>query len=99
MDGSRAEYLSAENDTVEPACKFHGCKVLSVVRSIFRSSQSESAILSYNPDVRSARLYGQFSLDKTLTLQAGGTVYAVSTVTKTSFNPPVLRLICHFIEA
>ena len=25
-------------------------------------------------DVRSARLYGQFSLDKTLTLQAGGTV-------------------------
>ena len=25
-------------------------------------------------DVRSARLYGQFSLDKTLTLQAGSTV-------------------------
>ena len=25
-------------------------------------------------DVRSARLYGQFSLDKTLTLQAGATV-------------------------
>ena len=28
-------------------------------------------------DVRSARLYGQFSLDKTLTLQAGATVYAL----------------------
>ena len=27
-------------------------------------------------DVRSARLYGQFSLDKTLTLQAGATVVA-----------------------
>ena len=27
-----------------------------------------------NPDIRSARLYGQFSLDKTLTLQAGSTV-------------------------
>ena len=26
-------------------------------------------------DVRSARLYGQFSLDKTLTLQAGSTVF------------------------
>ena len=26
-------------------------------------------------DVRSARLYGQFSLDKTLTLQAGSTVH------------------------
>ena len=47
--------------TVEP-----GCKVFSDVRSIFFSrSQSESAILSYNPDVWSARLLGQLSLDKT----------------------------------
>ena len=28
-------------------------------------------------DVRSARLYGQFSLDKTLTLQAGSTVMPI----------------------
>ena len=28
----------------------------------------------YNPDLRSARLYCQFSLDKMLTLQAGATV-------------------------
>ena len=28
-------------------------------------------------DVRSARLYGQFSLDKTLTLQAGATVHII----------------------
>ena len=31
-------------------------------------------MLGYNPDVRSACLYGQVSLDKTLTLQAGATV-------------------------
>ena len=31
-------------------------------------------ILINNPDIRSARLYGQFSLDKMLTLQAGSTV-------------------------
>ena len=32
-------------------------------------------IVISNPDIRSARLYGQFSLDKTLTLQAGSTVF------------------------
>ena len=31
-------------------------------------------ILISNPDIRSARFYGQFSSDKTLTLQAGSTV-------------------------
>ena len=41
------------------------------VRSILGWSQLKSATVGYNPDVRSARLYGQFSLDKTLTLQAG----------------------------
>ena len=30
--------------------------------------------LIINPDIRSDRLYGQFSLDKTVTLQAGSTV-------------------------
>ena len=59
--------------TVEPACKVHGCKVFLGVRSIFGWSQSKSDIIGH-PDVRSARLYGQFSLDKTLTLQAGATV-------------------------
>ena len=61
-------------DTLEPACKVHGCKVFSDARSIFGWSQSKSATVGYNPDVRSARLYGQFSLDKTLTLQPGATV-------------------------
>ena len=60
--------------TLEPACKVHGCKVFLDARSIFGWSQSKSAVLGYNPDVRSARLYGKFSLDKTLTLQAGATV-------------------------
>ena len=46
------------------------------VRSIFSWSQSESAILSNKLDVRSSRLYGQLSLDKTLTLQAGSSVPA-----------------------
>ena len=59
---------------LEPACKVHGCKVFSDVTSIFAQSQSKSARLGYNPNVRSAHLYGQFSLDKTLTLQAGATV-------------------------
>ena len=31
-------------------------------------------IVISNPDIRSARLYGLFSLDKTLTLQAGSSV-------------------------
>ena len=63
-------------NTVDPACrKVHGCKTLLDVRSICSWSQSESAILSYNRDVRSAHLLGQLSLDKTLTLQA---VFSVS---------------------
>ena len=61
-------------NTLEPVCKVHGCKVFWDLRSNFGWSQSKSAILSYNPDVRSARLYGLFSLDKMLTLQAGATV-------------------------
>ena len=61
--------------TLEPACKVHGCKVFSDVRSILGWPQSKSAKEGFSPDVRSARLYGQFSLDKTLTLQAGTTVY------------------------
>ena len=48
--------------TVEPACacKVHRSKVFSDVRSISSWSQSESAILSYNPDVRSAQLKVNF---------------------------------------
>ena len=60
--------------TLEPACKVHGCKVFSDVRSIFGRSQSKYSIVGYNPDVRSARLYGEIALDKTLTFQAGATV-------------------------
>ena len=35
-------------------------------------------ILISNPDIRSARLYGQFSLEKTRTLQAGATVTSIA---------------------
>ena len=59
-------------------------------------------------DVRSARLYGQFSLDKTLTLQAGSTVLSILinnvcrlslgwTYIKFSLYPrpiPTLKFIC-----
>ena len=44
------------SSTVEPAYKVYGYKVFSDVRSIFSWSQSESAILSHNLDVRSAGL-------------------------------------------
>ena len=37
-----------------------------------------SGILISNPDMKSARLNGQFSLDKTLTLQAGSIVVPMS---------------------
>ena len=48
------QWFFAVSCTVEPACKVHRCKVFSDVRLIFSWSQSESAILSYNPDVRPA---------------------------------------------
>ena len=34
-------------NTLEPACKVHGCKVFSDVRSIFGWSQTKSAIANY----------------------------------------------------
>ena len=60
--------------TLEPTCKVHGYKVFLHVRSVFGWSQSEILILASNPDIRSACMYGQFSLDKTWTLQAGSSV-------------------------
>ena len=66
--------------TVEPACKVHGCKAISYARSIFSWSQSESAILSYNLDERSARLQGQLSSDKTLTSQVDSSVLVINGV-------------------
>ena len=50
----------------------HGCKVL--YGQFLTGPNYRILILISSPDVRSARLYGQFSLDKTLTLQAGSTV-------------------------
>ena len=52
--------------TLKPTCKVHGYKVFSHTRSVFGRSKSEI--------VRSARFYGQFSYDKTWTLQAGSSV-------------------------
>ena len=44
------------------------------IRSIFGWSESEIIKLGSNPDIWSACIYGQFSLDKTWTLQAGSSV-------------------------
>ena len=55
----------------------HGYKVFLHIRSVFELSQSYILILASNPDIRSARSYGQFSLDKTRTLQAGSSVILV----------------------
>ena len=74
---SRQSLFQHIEDTLEPACKVHGCKVFSDVRSIFGCSQSKSAIVGSNPVARSARLYGQSYLDKTLTLQASATVLSL----------------------
>ena len=63
--------------TLEPTCMVHEYKVFLHIRSVFEWSQSYILILANNPDIRSARLYGQFSLDKTWTLQAGSSVYFV----------------------
>ena len=58
-----------------PTCKVQGYKVFSNVWSVVGWSKSETLILASNPDIRSARFYGQFSLDKTWTLHGGSSVY------------------------
>ena len=55
----------------------HGYKVFLHIWSILGWSQSVLAILTYNLLIRSGRLYGQFFLDKTWTLQAGSTVHNI----------------------
>ena len=57
--------------TLEPTCMVHRYKVFLHIRSVFEWSQSYILILARNPDIRSARLYGHSTLDKTWTLQAG----------------------------
>ena len=49
----------------------HGYKVNPLVRSILAGPNHITLILISNPDIRSARFYGQFLLDDRLTLQAG----------------------------
>ena len=44
------------------------------VESVFGWSKSDILTLAINPDIRSARFYGQFSLDETWTLLRGGDV-------------------------
>ena len=61
--------------TVEPAYMVHGYKIVLHIWSILGWPQSVLAILTYNLLIRSGRLYGQFFLDKTWTLQAGSTVF------------------------
>ena len=48
-----------------PLCLILGCLLLKILHVVIS-----------NPDIRSARLYGQFSLEKTWTLQAGSTVHS-----------------------
>ena len=55
-------------NTLKPAYVDHGYKAFLHIRSILGWSQCISYVLHYNPLLRSARLYGQFSLDKTWTL-------------------------------
>ena len=50
---------------MQPACKV---QVISDLRSIFGSSQSESAIPGYNPKLSSAFFRGQLSLHKSVNL-------------------------------
>ena len=54
-----------------PLVRSMDIRSFSHVRSIFGLSQSEILILASNLDIRSAHFYGQFSLDKRWTLQAG----------------------------
>ena len=65
-------YVVLSSSTLEPICKVHIYKVFWHVRSGFGWSQSQILILASNPDIRSARFYGQFSLDKTRTLRTSG---------------------------
>ena len=56
-----------------------GYKVFSAIGSILGWSQSVLLILPYNPLIRSARLYGQFFLDKTWTICPGPSVLCTET--------------------
>ena len=56
------------------------------------SPNHRTLILISNPDIRSARLYGQFSLDKRLTLQAGSTVLSVGLKVKKMLHKEYFHL-------
>ena len=49
-----------------------------IIKFCLKNRQKRSFAQKRCLDVRSARLYGQFSLDKTQTLQAGATVIKIS---------------------
>ena len=74
---------------MKPACKVHGCKVFLDVRSIFRWS----AILSYNPDVRSAHLLGCkiFGQNTDLTSGLQCTSVSVKAILELRASPHVKR--------
>ena len=58
--------LELYKGTLWPAYMLHGYKVYSVIWANFGWSQPVSDLLGYNPLIWSARLYGQYSVDKTL---------------------------------
>ena len=68
QDASSTQNYSPFLYTLEPTCKVHGYKVFSHVRSVYVWSKSDIFILACSPDIRSARFFGQFSLEKTWTL-------------------------------
>ena len=60
-------------------------------RQFLTGPNQRTLLLIINPDIRSARMYGQFLLDKTLTLQAGSTVFAQLPPNKVIFLIKVLQ--------
>ena len=75
--------------TDAPAYMVHGCKVFSDVKSFFRWSQSVRASTRLQPAHKvSLLIYSQFSLDKTLTLQASASVLFFHTFWQAFDTPP-----------
>ena len=71
----------------------HGYKVFWHIRSVCGWPQSLILILASNPDIRSDCLYGQFSFDKTWTLQAGSSVFTQFPMTYYSPIPPATKML------
>ena len=72
----------------------HGCKVRSthLYGQFLTGPNHRTHIQISYPDIRSALLYGQFSLEKTMTLQAGSNVSDIMICSKKCSTDTVLVL-------